>query len=256
MAVAVNGRVRVKDRADRLSGTVIRLIATPAGEQADVAFEQGGMTILETYPVDLLVSLPGIWDKVKSGQASPPLDFLLKQLAYQFPLANSGGQLSNSKTDLLPHQILLTHDVVRMTRRRLLIADEVGLGKTIETGMIIRELMARREAERILVITPAGLTANWQNEMRDCFRIYFEIFGRDFSGAQPDVWERRPRVIASIDTLKKTDRMEKLLAGPRWDLVIFDEAHHLSRTRYGRRVEPTQNYRLAEALNIIDATQA
>ena len=74
----------------------------------------------------------------------PPLDFLLKQLAYQFPLANTGGELSNSRTALLPHQILLTHDVVAATRRRFLIADEVGLGKTISAGLIIRQALFAR----------------------------------------------------------------------------------------------------------------
>ena len=89
-------------------------------------------------------------------------DFLLRQLAWQFALGNTGGELTNSRTQLLPHQILLTHEVIRMTRRRLLIADEVGLGKTMETGMIIRELVARNEATRVLILTPAGLVKNWQ----------------------------------------------------------------------------------------------
>jgi SNF2 family DNA or RNA helicase len=80
-------------------------------------------------------------------------------LAYQLPIENSGGELSNSKTDLLPHQILLTHQIISARRRKFLIADEVGLGKTIEVGMIIKELLSRGEAKRILVICPAGLTA-------------------------------------------------------------------------------------------------
>ena len=107
----------------------------------------------------------------------------------------SFGELSNSKTDLLPHQILLTHQVVNARRRKFLIADEVGLGKTIEVGMIIKELLSRNEAKRVLIICPAGLTVNWQNEMKDCFRIFFDIFGRDFSGANPHLWERHNSVI-------------------------------------------------------------
>jgi SNF2 family DNA or RNA helicase len=166
----------------------------------------------------------------------------------QFPLANTGGELSNSRTALLPHQILLTHDVVAATRRRFLIADEVGLGKTIETGMILRELLARGEAERILVICPAGLIRNWQNELRDAFRLHFDVLGIDFTDANPTTWETHPRVIASIDTVKRKERLERVLASPRWELIVFDEAHHLSRTRYGKKITATQNYRLAEAL--------
>src|SRR5207253_5682511 len=118
---------------------------------------------------------PDIWERLSRGNFDDPIDYALKQLAFQLPLANTGGELSSSRTDLLPHQILLTHDVVAATRRRLLIADEVGLGKTIETGMIIRELVARGEAERILVVAPAGLTRNWQSELADCSGLHFEI---------------------------------------------------------------------------------
>ena len=157
-----------------------------------------------------------------------------------------GGELSNSKTDLLPHQILLTHQIISARRRKFLIADEVGLGKTIEVGMIVKELLSRREAKRILVICPAGLTVNWQNEMKDCFRIFFDIFGQDFSDANPHAWERHSLVIVSIDTIKKPQRLEKMMTGPDWDLIVFDEAHHLSRKRYGKKIDITQNYRLAE----------
>jgi SNF2 family DNA or RNA helicase len=114
-----------------------------------------------------------IFQRYQNGESDQPTDFFLKQLAYQLPLENSGGELSNSKTDLLPHQILLTHQIISARRRKLLIADEVGLGKTIEVGMIIKELLARGEAKRILIICPAGLTVNWQDEMKDCFRIFF-----------------------------------------------------------------------------------
>ena len=70
--------------------------------------------------------------------------------------------------------------------------------------------------------------------MKDCFRIFFDIFGRDFSDTNPHAWERHSLVIVSIDTIKKTQRLEKMMTGPDWDLVVFDEAHHLSRKRYGR----------------------
>jgi SNF2 family DNA or RNA helicase len=73
----------------------------------------------------------------------------------------------------------------------LLIADEVGLGKTIETGMIIRELIARGEARRVLIICPAGLIKNWQNELRDCFRLEFEVLGIDFQDFAPASWENK-----------------------------------------------------------------
>lgn len=243
-----NQLVYVTGRQDLGTGEVLRVRESGGVYQADVAFETSDGRRLETFPVYQLEPAPDLLERLVQGHYDAPLDFLLKQLAYQFPLANTGGELSNSRTDLLPHQILLTHDVVAKSRRRLLIADEVGLGKTIETGMIIRELVARGEAHRILVICPAGLVRNWRDELRDCFRLRFEIFGEDFVDRTAESWEHHHRVIISIDTLKRPQRMERLLAGPRWDLIVFDEAHHISRTRTGNRTHVTQNYRLAESI--------
>ena len=114
--------------------------------------------------------------------------------------------------------------------------------------MLVRELIARGEAARVLVVAPAGLLENWRNELAGCFRLTFDVLGRDFRDHGAATWERYPRVIGSIDTLKQHRRMQRLLAAPPWDLVIFDEAHHLSRTRSGKKTTTTRNYRLAEAL--------
>jgi len=114
--------------------------------------------------------------------------------------------------------------------------------------MLIRELIARGDAERILIVTPAGLIENWRRELEGGFRLLFDVLGRDFQDHGSAAWERHARVIVSIDTLKQPRRMQRLLAAPGWDMVIFDEAHHLSRTRSGKKTVTTQNYRLAEAL--------
>src|SRR5262249_40038525 len=125
---------------------------------------------------------------------------------------------------------------------------EVGLGKTIETGMLIRELIAREDAKRILIVTPAGLIENWRRELVEGFRLMFDVLGRDFQDHGSASWERHAHVIASIDALKQQRRLQRLLAAPGWDVVIFDEAPHLSRTRSGKKTVTTQNFRLAEAL--------
>lgn len=247
MEIKKDTKVKVPYRPDLGTGVVLQVAEAPGSEyQVDVVFEKDGKRFLETFPRSLLTPVPDIFQRYQNGESDHPLDFFLKQLAYQLPLENSGGELSNSRTDLLPHQILLTHQIVSARRRRFLIADEVGLGKTIEVGMIIKELLSRGEARRILIICPAGLTVNWQNEMKDCFRIFFDIFGPDFSDVNPHAWERHNLVIVSIDTIKKPGRLEKMMAGPDWDLIVFDEAHHLSRKRYGKKIDITQNYRLAE----------
>lgn len=248
MAFKENTRVRNKYRPDLGSGEVFRVKEDRGQYLVDVVFEKEGQRILETYPAEYLEAIDDIFQKYEKGLSDKPIDFFLKQLAYQFPLENSGGELSNSKTDLLPHQILLTHKVIESRRRRYLIADEVGLGKTIETGMIIRELNSRSEADRILVICPAGLTKNWQQELLDCFRMHFDIFGIDFTDSNPYAWEKHNNAIISIDTIKKVPRLEKFMRGPQWDMIIFDEAHHLSRKKYGSKINSTQNYKLAEKM--------
>lgn len=245
--IGVSSYVRVKGRPDLGVGEVLRVRETGPDFQADIAFEGPDGRRLETLPLSRLEPAPDLWERLVRGDFDDPLDYVLKQLAFQFPLTNSGGELSASRTDLLPHQILLTYDVVASPRRRFLIADEVGLGKTVETGMVIRELVARGEAGRVLIVTPAGLTRNWQRELAECFGLHFDILGIDFTDANPGVWETHPRVIASIDRLKQPRRKERLTS-TRWDLVVFDEAHHLSRTRAGGKVNATQNYRLAETL--------
>ena len=241
-------RVRVSGRYELGIGEVLRLSETGGLQVADVVFESRTGRRLETLPIQRLEKAMSPWDKLRAGQFDNPKDFLLRQLAWQFALGNTGGELTNSRTQLLPHQILLTHDVIKMSRRRLLIADEVGLGKTIETGMVMRELIARGEARRVLILCPAGLIKNWQNELRGCFRLEFEVLGIDFQDFAPASWENHQRVIASIDTVKRPARMERVLNAPRFDLVIVDEAHHVSRIRYGKKQQTTQNYRLMEAL--------
>jgi len=246
--VKIGERVKVYGFEHLGTGEVLRVRESGETYQADVVFDYVDGRRLETVPVDKLERVPDLFERLSTADVDSPLDFFLKQIAYQLPLSNAGGELSNSRTDLLPHQILLTRNIVESQRRRFLIADEVGLGKTIEMGLIVRELFARKEAERILIICPAGLTRNWQQELRDCFRLHFDILGIDFNDVGPLSWETHHRVIASIDTIKQPRRVERLKRAPKWDLIAFDEAHHLSRKRYGKKVDYTQNYQLAEVL--------
>ncbi len=176
-----------------------------------------------------------------------PWRFELKMMAVRFLTGNKGGQLSNARTEILPHQIFAAHRVVASPKRRFLLADEVGLGKTIEAGMIWQALAQRGQAKRTLIVTPAGLTTQWQEEMQDKFGQLFEVFGRDFRAVNPRIWDLKATAIASIDTLKRAEHKRMLLENRRWDLIIFDEAHRLSAMDYGSgKVERTQNYRLAE----------
>ncbi len=133
---------------------------------------------------------------------------------------------------LFPHQLATTHRVLRYMGARALLADEVGLGKTVEAGMIMKELLLRHEIQRILILVPASLTRQWQEEMRFRFHEEFVVYdGRlraeleRYAGGK-NIWALRDRIIASIGVAKLQPH-RKLIQQVPWDLVIVDEAHHL-----------------------------
>lgn len=174
----------------------------------------------------------------------------LSYQAYALPLLEGAAALTSAKIDLLPHQVVLTHRIATASPRRYLIADEVGLGKTIETALILRELASRGELRRALMVVPAGLVNNWHRELNEVFNLNFEVFGSDgdVTDRKSNAFLKHDRLIASVDTLKRRSRVKRLLDAPMWDLVVFDEAQHLTASRSGGKTKRTENYKLAEAL--------
>ena len=170
--------------------------------------------------------------------------------AHVLPVMESASALTSARIDLLPHQVVLTHRIATASPRRFLIADEVGLGKTIETALILRELASRGELDRALMVVPAGLVNNWHRELNEVFNLDFEVFGSegDITDRKTNAFAKHDRLIASIDTLKRPARIKRILEAPRWDLVVFDEAHHLTAYKISGKVRKTENYKLAEAL--------
>ena len=189
-------------------------------------------------------------DGVRSDTRRIRENFLACELA-ELPLLDNAASLTAAPIDLLPHQIVLVHKIASQSPRRWLIADEVGLGKTIETALLLRELASRGEMSRALMIVPAGLVENWRRELNDVFNLNFEVFGSegDVTDRKTNAFMKHNRLIASIDTLKRPKRLERILAAPKWDLIVFDEAHHLTAFEKGKnKVHKTENYALAEAL--------
>lgn len=170
--------------------------------------------------------------------------------AHALPLMENAAALTAARIDLLPHQVVLTHRIATATPRRFLIADEVGLGKTIETALVLRELASRGELSRALMIVPAGLVNNWHRELNEVFNLNFEVFGSsgDVTDRRSNAFAKHDRLIASVDTLKRRNRVRRILEAPKWDLVVFDEAHHLSAYKSGGKIRKTENYKLAEAM--------
>ena len=184
------------------------------------------------------------------GTADRAKKVWLSYEAHALPAMESASALTSARIDLLPHQVVLTHRIATASPRRFLIADEVGLGKTIETALVLRELASRGELDRALMVVPAGLVNNWHEELNEVFNLDFEVFGSegDITDRKTNAFAKHDRLIASIDTLKRPARIKRLLDAPRWDLVVFDEAHHLTAHRTGGKVRKTENYKLGEAL--------
>ncbi|MDY6969376.1 MAG: SNF2-related protein [Spirochaetota bacterium] len=181
--------------------------------------------------------------------------FELKTEAYLLQLAYTNNKilsLSNSRTKILAHQVECAYKVVNSLNQRFLIADEVGLGKTIEAGLIIKELIIRHDIKKILIICPASLQLQWQNEMQSKFNETFALIDRktiikkmkSLSNDNSSLWDSYNKVICSIDFIKNSIYMNSL-ENSQWDAIIIDEAHRLRKDSF----KSTLAYNLAEMLS-------
>ena len=170
-----------------------------------------------------------------------------------------------SRIDPLPHQRVAVYErMLPQDPLRFLLADDAGAGKTIMTGLYVREMLSRSRLRRVLVVPPAGLVGNWQRELRNLFRLEFDIVsGAELRGAGPKSGGGAGRkllgaasawgdlAIVSLDTLageRAFGALREAGAGAAYDLVVFDEAHKLAANADDHRVHKTRRYKLAEAL--------
>lgn len=140
------------------------------------------------------------------------------------------GVFSQSLIELLPHQLWVCRRVLDSWPTYWLIADDVGLGKTIEAGLILLPLLSRGRVKRVLIICPASLVEQWQYRLRTMFDIRCARYLSDADTEKADFWVTNNQVIASLQTLRadRKGRHQRLLESPPWDLLIVDEAHHLN----------------------------
>jgi SNF2 family DNA or RNA helicase len=141
----------------------------------------------------------------------------------------------------LSHQIETVRKVLKQFRGRVLLADEVGLGKTIEAAMVLKEYALRGMAERALVLTPASLVGQWQEELASKFGLAFATTYEPSLREDPEAFWDQDRIVASIATARRSEHAERLRAR-KFDLVIVDEAHHL-------HDRSSQSWKLVDALN-------
>ena len=167
--------------------------------------------------------------------------------AYQFdPLF----AINCSVVDPLPHQVEAVYKfLLPQPRIRFLLADDTGAGKTIMTGLLLKELLMRRIVERILIVTPGGLTKQWQeDEMGVKFNIPFKLVNREVFSSEPTVFQTSNHVVASIDFISREDVLN-VLSQTSWDIIVFDEAHKLSAYEYGIKTYRSKRYEAAHVLS-------
>jgi superfamily II DNA or RNA helicase len=161
-----------------------------------------------------------------------------------------------SLVEPLPHQITAVYDAMLPRQPlRFLLADDPGAGKTIMAGLFIKELIARGDLQRCLVVCPGSLAEQWQDELYRRFHLPFEILTNDkLEAARTGNWFLETNlVIARLDKLSRNEDMQVKLAAPdcRWDLVVCDEAHKMSATFFGGEVKYTKRYRLGQLLSTL-----
>ena len=159
-----------------------------------------------------------------------------------------------SVVDPLPHQITGVYEAMLPRQPlRFLLADDPGAGKTIMAGLLIKELIARGDLERCLIVCPGSLAEQWQDELYRRFQLPFEILTNDkLEAARTRNWFlETDLVIARLDKLSRDEDVQQKLQAPDagWDLVVCDEAHKLSATFFGGEVKYTKRYRLGQLLS-------
>ncbi|MTI13159.1 DEAD/DEAH box helicase [Sansalvadorimonas verongulae] len=209
-----------------------------------VRFEHG----YEECLAEELSTKKGLLQVIEGGEHQPVQRVACRALALALRSINdSWGVFSRSKISLLPHQLWVCHRALRQWPTYHLIADDVGLGKTVEAGLILWPLLAKKTVRRILVLTPAPLVEQWQQRLRQMFDIRLTAYVPQADTPRSDYWNTHNQVVASLPTLRKdvNGRHQRMLEAEDWDLLIIDEAHHLNAIEDSGA---TQGYRFVEKL--------
>jgi SNF2 family DNA or RNA helicase len=258
-------------------GQHVRIVASDAVGVISASTDHNGIALYQ-------VSLPGgdsptvMEDGVRPATITDPKERLragelhsarstnLRLAATRLTFAYQHDELStlgNSRVEIKPHQVGVVHRVAESYPHRFILADEVGLGKTIEAGLLIRELLARGVANRVLILAPSGLVGQWQQELKTKFNLSFSIYNREslawLRNKHPteNPWTIENFVLTSISYASWDEARRHEIASAGWDMVVIDEAHHARRTYQGaNRTTSTNAYRLAEAISDPDMARA
>ena len=159
--------------------------------------------------------------------------------------------VNTSEIEPLPHQITAVYEeMLPRQPLRYMLADDPGSGKTIMTGLYLKELVIRGDLQRCLIVVPGNLVEQWQDELKDKFNLTFSIFTRDMNEAahSGNAFLEHDLLVARMDQLARGEDLIEKLKDTDWDLIVVDEAHKLSATYFGNEVKLTKRYKLGEQL--------
>src|SRR2546426_900772 len=234
--------------ADGAAARVLRALPGPAEDLYRYTVEVAGKKPQIRSEADLRGPMPreGPAEQLASGRWGTPEDFRLRAETVRLDLerrADALGALFASRVYVKPHQVSVAHHVLSAPQPRFVLADEVGLGKTIEAGLVLSGLLHAGLVKRCLVVAPSHLTVQWLAELFHKFNLLFTLMDPDRAKDDREAAEagapaddaspraRPPLVITSLEWLSRSREEAKAAADAGWDLVVIDEAHHLRGAR-------------------------
>lgn len=216
---------------------VDQLVRHPQHGEGTVQRDRGEIVVVEfgekgllTVRASDLTAIKGVTERLDNESWDAPLPTLLRAAALAICSTNDRwGVFSPSRIRLLPHQLWVCQKVIAQEPARWLVADDVGLGKSIEAGLILSALKASDRLKRVLLLSPASLVSQWQERMDALFGMGLSVYNPDEDVEGGRFWRAHHQVIASLQTLRQNrdSRRSRLQDADAWDLVIVDEAHHL-----------------------------
>jgi superfamily II DNA or RNA helicase len=241
-------------------GHVVRVVTTePVGDNAlTVYYKTADGKLLERM---LFRSDEAGLSLAEAGRPwafdAPGEEFKLAVEAYRINLAHLFDPMMavhTSNVEPLPHQITAVYEsMLPRQPLRYVLADDPGAGKTIMAGLFIRELLMRADAKRVLIVAPGSLVEQWQDEMSEKFGLSFTLFSREqveqSRGGNP--FDDIDLMVARIDQLSRNEDLQEKLRLSHWDLIVVDEAHKLSASYFGNKVNKTKRFQLGELLGSI-----
>ena len=238
-------------------GEIVRVVSVePVGKDALTVYYKNNQGRLSEQM--LFRSDEGRLDLAESGRPwgfdASGVDFKLGVEAYRIRLAHLFDPMMavhTSNVEPLPHQISGVYEsMLPRQPLRFVLADDPGAGKTIMAGLLIRELLMRADAKRVLIIAPGSLVEQWQDEMFEKFGIEFTVFSRelDQTSRSGNAFEENDLFIARLDQLSRNEMLQEKLTHTDWDMVIVDEAHKMSASYYGQKVRETKRFKLGKLL--------